>query len=138
MTIKSEKLQELGNALNMLNEKEKLEFVIELGNELEELSEKKSEYKISGCTSEAYIKIIENNEKLILKGNADSIIVKGYIEILRQTVDGQTKKYIEKDFEKDIKEFLEETKLDLNMLPSRANAFGNMIQHIITKTKEYN
>ena len=136
MEIKSIKLQEIAEALNSLNEKEKLEYIIELGTELNESVEKKPEYSIDSCTTEAYIKISEKEGKLFLEGTADSLVVKGYINILKQAINEQPKDYAKKDFEKDMKKFLNETKLEVYLAPNRASVFGNMIQHIKQKVKK--
>ncbi|MCF7872478.1 SufE family protein [Candidatus Woesearchaeota archaeon] len=122
--------QELKENLQFLNENEKLEYIIQLGKELLPIKEKKEKNKIRGCTSNAYIKLIKENNQLTIQGDADSIIVKGYIKIIQILTDKKTKEYLQNQLEKDILNLIKETKLDINMLPSRANAFSNMIQHI--------
>ncbi|MCF7866956.1 SufE family protein [Candidatus Woesearchaeota archaeon] len=129
-------LKELEEEMLLLNEQERFEYIIDLGKELKKIpnSEKNEKNKISGCTSEAYIKIEKSNNKIDLQGDADSIIVKGYINILKKILNNKTQEYVENEFENDIKKFIEKTKLNLDMLPSRANAFGNMIKHIKDKS----
>ena len=131
-------LLELQEEMMLLNSREKLEYILELGKELEPLSlnEQTEENKIKGCTSKAYIKLNLQNEKIILEGTADSLIVRGYIQIMKKAVNEQTKEYVQNEFYKDINKFIDKTKLDLNMLPSRVNAFGSMVQHILKKSNE--
>jgi cysteine desulfuration protein SufE len=113
---------------NIPDQKEKLEYLMDIGKESNELKE---EYRIEenlvpGCISKVYIRCIKENEILFFEGFADSLIVKGYVRILCSAFSGISQKEFMEKGKEYIERFVKESKIVENLLPSRANVFGNV------------
>lgn len=132
-----EKLKEFSEDLEMLTPEQKFEYLIELGKTNPRLSlEKRDErHKVPGCVSEAFIYVEEENGKLKVYGDADALIARGYIALLSQSFTGQDAEWTYKNISEVMEEFLENSKIDGNMLASRVNSFATMIKIIKKEAK---
>lgn len=132
-----EKLEEYAGDLEILNDRDSFEYIIELGKSSPGLSsEKKSEANIiKGCTSNAFLVTEIKNGSIYFQGDADSIIVKGYLRIIAEGLSNLTPKELLENIDLWISEFLKRTKLNLSMLPSRSNAFTSMISKMKEEAK---
>ena len=68
------------------NQTEKFEYFIELANEIPQKNqltteEKKEENKILGCASDAWVVIEKQNDKILIKADADGSISKGFLAL---------------------------------------------------------
>jgi len=120
---------EVTSELNMIPEqKDKLEYIMDYGKENIELEEDKriQENLVPGCISKVYIHSEINNNKLYFKGYADSLIVKGYVRILCEAFSGITKEEFFDKGKEHLERFVKESRIIQNLLPSRANTFGNV------------
>lgn len=113
------------------NQRERLQFMIALGEELQPLDQahKTETNKVQGCMSEVYIHITKKEDKIHIQGWADSLIVKGYVYILITILNNKTKQDI-LNAQDQIKEFIKQANLNVSLVPSRANAFANIYEHI--------
>jgi len=136
-TVNTDKyLNELKEEFSFYSDKrELLEAMVEKGKELPKMPEELliKENKVPGCVSGVYIKISkENNGKYYFIGHSESMIVRGYVKVLFDLLEGKTKEEILASEEK-INSFVDETGLAESMLTSRASAFGNIIRFIKEK-----
>jgi len=83
------------------NKEDKYTYIIELGKKLPPLEEiyKKDENLIKGCQSKVWMAAEWKNEHVIIKGDSDTVIVKGLVSLLIRIVSGQkTASIIHADF----------------------------------------
>ena len=122
--------------LSDLDKKEILEFLVELGRDLETYPEnlRTEERKVPGCVSGVYVYIKKEKDKIFLKGESNSLIVRGYITILIRALNGLSVFQIVQAKD-DIEEFVKSTGLNVSMVASRASAFGNILKFIVEKIK---
>ncbi len=118
------------------NKEEKLKYIIELGKELadfpkEEIVEKN---KVMGCVSNVYITTSFNNG-IFYSATSSSLIVKGYLVILLNALNGLSAKDVIRS-EKIIEEFVIKNDLNSSIVPSRANVIGNIFLKIKEKANE--
>ena len=107
--------------------REMLELLVEYGKELGDFpkAQEKEENSVPGCVSNVYITATNKANKIHFKARSDSLIVRGYLFIILQALDGLTAKEIT-DIQPVVEEFLKVTKISESTLHSRANAFGNI------------
>lgn len=129
-------LDELAQELNILDQEELLEMLIEMGKELPDLDSdyKIDENKVHGCMSEVWIFCKKVDENVFVYGDSSSMIVKGYVAILQNSLSGLTKDEI-LSTKQTIMAFLRATKINSNMTASRADAFSNIYNHILEKVE---
>lgn len=132
-------LEEYAGDLEILNKKDSFEYLIELGKTYSGLNRniKNEDTIIKGCTSNAFLSTELKNGLLKFHGDADSIIVKGYLRVLAEGLSDIEPEKLVENIDSWISEFLERSKLNLSMLPSRSNAFSNMVAKIKTEAKKY-
>ena len=106
----------------------KSQMLIDLGNELEVLDEKyKTENNlIDGCQSRVWIKCDHIDGKLVFTADSDALIVKGIIALLIGVLSGHSPKEII-DCEL---YFVEEIGLKDHLSPTRSNGLLAMIKQI--------
>jgi len=126
-----EKLQVIIFEFNELEEnEEKLELLMEYGEKLKGVKkeDKITHNLVPGCMSTVYIKTEIINDTVKLYGEADSLLVKGLVQILIEGLDGlKTESFLELN-----EDFLTTFGLDNTLTPSRSNASRN----IFLKMKE--
>jgi cysteine desulfuration protein SufE len=131
-----EKLKEIENTILELNEDEKMDYFLEFSNEKNDFMKNQMIKKnlVIGCVSEVFIYIeIDKNKKIKVYGFTKSLFVKAYLNIILSCVNNLTKIEFEKFAKKRIEIFLEKTKIQKSLSPTRANTFGNIFNFIETK-----
>ena len=75
---------------------EKIEQLIDYGKMASGISEefKINENKITGCTSMAWVICENNNEKIVIRTDSESYIVKGLLHLLEKILNNRTKEEI--------------------------------------------
>lgn len=132
----NEFLKSIAEELNSCQSREeKIETLIFYGKQLKNipLEHFKPEDKVTGCTSETYLKIVDTappEGAIVIGGHSDSLIVKGYLYILSEAYKGYTRQMIKENIEQEIREFISEAKIDESLMPSRTNTILNLVIHI--------
>ncbi|MFT4282925.1 MAG: SufE family protein [Candidatus Woesearchaeota archaeon] len=119
-------LKEIKEDLELLEErKDKLEYIISLGKTLKPFPSKlmTKENLVPSCNSPTFI------TKKPLLGHSESLIVKGYIAIILKAFEEEKKE----ELDQKIKQFVKDTKLNVSMVSTRANAFMNMYEYLKQK-----
>lgn len=103
-------------------------LLIELGNSLEKLDDKsKVEANlIMGCQSRVWLEANYENGKIIFKAESDAVIVKGIIALLIKVLSDRTPDEI---INADLY-FIEKIGLKENLSPTRSNGLVSMIKQI--------
>ena len=107
----------------------KYEKIIEYGKTWPGLDEKSKidDLKVKGCQSQVWIKAeLDNDNKIVFKGDSDAIIVKGLVAIVLKIYSGESPEIILKTEPY----FLKEIGFDSGLSPSRANGLYAMIKQI--------
>ncbi len=118
------------------DELQKYDYIIDLGKKLEALDKDKKNDKnlVDGCTSKVWLDISLEDEKLVLRGTSDAIIVKGLVYIIIQIFSGRSLAEL-KDFNMDI---LSRLNLSEIITPSRQSGVAGMINKIMEFSKNGN
>lgn len=103
-------------------------LLIELGNSLEKLDDKdKVENNlIMGCQSRVWLQAEYTDGKVVFKAESDAVIVKGIIALLIKVLSGRTPEEI---INTDLY-FIEKIGLKENLSPTRSNGLVSMIKQI--------
>ena len=128
-------LEELKPDFDLVEDpRDRYEMLIEIGKELESFpeEEKTDVNRVPGCVSGVFLSIKKEDGKIAMKGTSESLIVKGYVKIILETLNGLTAKEI-LEAEGKIKQFIEDTGIYKSLVETRANAFGNIYQTIKEK-----
>lgn len=131
-------LEELKPDFDLVEDpRERYEMLIEIGKELEDFPEElmTDENRVPGCISGVFVDVKLNNETVEIKATSHSLIVRGYVKILLDTLNGMSK-YEILDAETAIQKFIEDTGISQSLVATRANAFGNIYQTIVEKVKK--
>jgi len=126
-----EKLQKIIDEFQELEDKEeKYELLMEYGEQLKGVKkeDKTTQNLVPGCMSVVYITAEIKNDKIIIHGEADSLLVKGLVQVLIQGLNGMN---VEKFLKLD-DNFISSFGLTNTLTPSRSNASKN----IFLKMKE--
>ncbi|MDX1809675.1 MAG: SufE family protein [Sulfurospirillaceae bacterium] len=110
------------------DELEKYEYLVDSGKELKALSEseKKDEYLIQGCTSQVWLICEKKEDKLIFRGDSNTVIVKGLVALIIKIFSNLTpKEIVAFDFTK-----LNSLGLSEIITPNRQNGLKSMIERI--------
>lgn len=128
MTV-PEKLQKIIDEFNELEDnEEKYELLMEYGEQLEGVKkEDRITYNlVPGCMSVVYITAEIKDDKIFLHGEADSLLVKGLVQVLIQGLNGMNvKEFMSLD-----ESFLTTFGLTNTLTPSRSNASKNIFLKI--------
>ncbi len=117
---------------------ERLEILIEYAKEIPEISQEKktNSNKVRGCTSEVYIDAyLDEKGNVCFSGSSEALIVKAYVAILLNALSGISPQEV-LESKKHIEEFAQKSNLKASLTPSRANAFGNVVDLIMRKTEK--
>ncbi|MEG3990538.1 SufE family protein [Microcoleus sp. S28C3] len=87
-------------------------------------SDQLPENKVSGCVSQVYITANLADGKVLYQGNSDAQLVKGLVGLLVEGLRGLTPAEIVTI----TPDFIQDTGLNVNLTPSRANGFYNIFQ----------
>jgi cysteine desulfuration protein SufE len=110
-------------------------YLIDLGKKLPPMpdSDKTRETKVSGCTSQVWIKPVNpdtdggNNDRLNFIADSDAHIVRGLIAILMVVYAGKSSEKIRKI---DIEAIFNQIGLSDHLSPNRRNGFYSMVERI--------
>ncbi len=89
-----------------------------------EEADKVPENKVPGCVSQVYVTATLEEGKLFFKGDSEAQIVKGLLGLLVEGLSGLSPETIIKLSP----DFIQDTGLNVNLTPSRANGFYNIFQ----------
>lgn len=124
-----EKLQTIINEFTELEDtEEKFELLMEYGQELQGVNEedKITTNLVSGCLSVVYITVELKEDNIYIKGEADSLLVKGLVQALITGLNGMT---VDGLLSLD-EEFLTAFGLNASATASRSNASKNILHKI--------
>lgn len=125
-----EQLSELIEDFKSIDDRmERLEYVFDLASEVNELptSEWDDSTRITGCQSEAHVRVDLEDKNVRLYSGADSKLVQGLMGILTIAIDQQpieTAKALTPDF-------AVEMGILNSLSPSRSNGFRNMFDKVM-------
>ncbi|MCB9362574.1 SufE family protein [Candidatus Woesearchaeota archaeon] len=122
----------------MENQREMLEYLIEIGKELPDFPVDFMEQhnEVPGCVSKVYIIVSKDETGIHVRGTANALIVKGYLAILFEALEGASPQEILEEGDALIGAFVEASGLNVSMVASRANAFANVFRFIKQKVKD--
>ena len=122
--------------LSCENKREMLEWLMAYGKQLPPYPEEymQDQYKVDGCISNVYIAAQENEGKLYFFGRSDSLIVRGYVRIVVEALSNLEKTSFS-EVKKALQELIESTGIAQSAVPSRQNAFANVLEHAVALDK---
>lgn len=90
---------------------------------------------VHGCISNAYVLLETVNGRAKLRGHSDAMVVRGLIGILATAFAELSAQELAQHGMQLAQNFISTVKIHLMLSPTRANAFGNVIKHIIEKAR---
>ena len=107
---------------------DKYSYIIEMGEEAEPMAEedKIKQNLISGCQSQLWLTVKNEDGKLYFKADSDAIITKGIANVLLRVINGETPQDI---LDNDLS-FLDEIGLKEHLSPTRSNGLSSMIKQV--------
>ncbi len=108
---------------------DKYQYIIELGEKLNgSFPEEKrtDEYKIKGCQSNLWLTADLNNDRVVLKADSDSSIVKGLVALMMRVFSGQKPD----DIINAKLDFIEKIGLKQHLAQTRQNGLSAMIKQM--------
>lgn len=108
-----------------------LKLIVEYGKDLDEYPKEylSKEYQIPGCISEVYVHTSIVDGKVKIDASSDALIIAGYLQILISIINGHTPQEIYNNWG-EIEEFTKKAGFKENLSPTRANAFGTILNSI--------
>ncbi|MFT4308354.1 MAG: SufE family protein [Candidatus Woesearchaeota archaeon] len=104
----------------------RLEYLIEYGEELEyDGSVANEEHKVPGCVSAAYITGSVSDGRMVYRGWADSLIVRGFVRVLCEGLSGHSPREIIEGSRVFVEDLSSRTAVS-SMVESRANTFASL------------
>lgn len=105
----------------------RLEHLAELGERLEFPKEDRiTENLVPGCVSIAYVTADLKDGKMVYRGWADALIVRGFMVLLTEGLSGLTPREVVDEAPAIVERFLDRTGLNASLVESRANTFANV------------
>jgi len=123
-------IKEINNVFSFFQDPmEKIEQLIDYGKIASGISEdlKIDENKILGCTSMAWVICEKNNDKIIIKTDSESYIVRGLLYLLEKILNNRTKEEI---LSIEPSSILNNIGLDSNITSQRTNGFLSAVNKI--------
>ncbi len=107
---------------------DKYSLLIKMGKELGELDPeiKIDKNKISGCQSQVWMHAKLEDDRMIIFGDSDAMIVKGLVALLIKVYSNQKPE----DILSSPPNFLNEIGIDKHLSPTRKNGLGSMLKQI--------
>jgi len=135
MTIKETQNKIIDKFSNLGDWDEKYSLLIKMGRELPEISEeiKTKKYKLDGCQSQVWMNAKLDDNKIIIEGDSDAMIVKGLVAILIEAYSG----FSPAEILSTPPNFLREIGIDNHLSPTRKNGLGAMLKQIQLFTVAY-
>jgi len=117
---------------------DKFAQIIDMGKSSKGLDEidRNERTKITGCTSQAWVKCTENGDgTFLVRTDSDAFIVRGLLNILEKLLDGRT---AEEVLSVEAKDILENIGLNRSITSQRTNGFISAIAKIRQEIQELN
>ena len=107
---------------------DKYSLLIKMGRDLGELDPeiKIEKNKISGCQSQVWMHAKMEDDKMVIFGDSDAMIVKGLVAMLIKVYSNQKPE----DILSSPPEFLNKIGIDKHLSPTRKNGLGAMLKQI--------
>lgn len=124
--------------LEELEEREKMRFLIDLAEDMVEMNERDrtEDKKVLGCVSDVYVSGELGDEgMLVWDVYSGSLLVKGFLAILKDVFD-EVSPEVFLEAEDILVEFVENSNLAVSLVPSRANALGNIYLKMKERAEE--
>ena len=90
---------------------------------------------VHGCMSTAYVLVKEHNQKVKICGKADAMVIQGLMGGIAFGFSSLTIVELVQKGKLLVQEFIDSIDLNIMLTPTRANAFGNVVQKIIDEAK---
>ena len=128
MSVAEEQNKVVENFSELEEWDDKYSLLIKMGRDLGELdSEIKIEKnKISGCQSQVWMHAKMEDDKMVIFGDSDAMIVKGLVAMLIKVYSNQKPE----DILSSPPEFLNKIGIDKHLSPTRKNGLGAMLKQI--------
>ncbi|MFP4355031.1 MAG: SufE family protein [Phycisphaerae bacterium] len=126
-------------AIEQLNRRkdwfDKYDYLIDLGRSLPEPDDELTtdHHAMKGCQSKVWIRADLRGRTLELTAFSDSLITRGMIVLVLDVLEGATPEQV---VEADLY-FIEQTGLDRNLSPARANGLKTIVNHIQGLAREH-
>lgn len=120
--------------LSFPDRRDMLRALVDMGKELPEFPDelKTSKHIVKGCASEVWVAVDSRDPQSIqIIATAEAFIVKGFVKILLDSLDGLSVADLHNS-RPIVESFVKKTGLAQSMLATRANAFGNVYQAILS------
>ena len=127
-------LDEMAETLELLPKRDRLKELIALGENLVPFQAEEEEH-VPGCVSNVVIRTEKNDGKVYYKGYAEALIVRGFVFIHVHALSGLTPEEI-LQAEGKVEEFVTRAEIASSLIPSRANAFGNVYHFMKKKAQQ--
>jgi len=117
---------------------DKFAQIIDMGKSSKGLDEidRNERTKITGCTSQAWVKCTENGDgTFLVRTDSDAFIVRGLLNILEKLLDGRT---AEEVLSVEAKDILENIGLNRSITNQRTNGFISAITKIRQEIQDLN
>ncbi len=95
--------------------------------------QKQPQHKVQGCTSQVYITATLASGRIYFQGDADAQLTKGLLGLLINGFNGQSPRAILQISP----DFIQRTRLNVSLTPSRVNGFYNIFNTLKSKANEY-
>ncbi|WP_108659446.1 SufE family protein [Acuticoccus kandeliae] len=121
---------EIAEAFELIDDwEERYRYVIELGKELPDFPDalKTDATKVEGCVSKVWLLTGVDDDRLVVKGDSDAMIVRGLVAILIAYYTGRP---VEAVPTLDVEAFLRTLHLDEHLTPQRSNGLASMVKRI--------
>ena len=139
MTTIDNKLAEFKEFFSFFdNPMDKFAQIIDMGKSSKGLDEidRNESTKITGCTSQAWVKCTENGDgTFLVRTDSDAFIVRGLLNILEKLLNGRT---FEEVLSVEAKDILENIGLNRSITSQRTNGFISAIAKIRQEIQELN
>ena len=129
------KIDDIIDGFSLLDQwDDRYRYVIELGKALEPLPDaaRNDDNKVRGCVSQVWIEDGEADGRIWLRGDSDSVLVKGLVAITTALYSGKTPP---EALDVDALAIFRELGLEAHLTPQRSNGVRSMIERIRSDAK---
>lgn len=122
--------------LALLTDRQRLEHIIQRGKQSNGLrrDERIEDNKVEGCQSNAYL-VVNVDETVSVKTDADSTVVKGYLAYLSDGFTGETPGAVINEAQESVARFVDDGNLSSTFTPNRSDAFTNTVKAVVKRVK---
>lgn len=110
--------------------RERFQFIIDLGRSLSPLPKEfySDQYKVDGCVSQVWLEAHRENGRLVIQGDSDAAIVKGFAALMIRIYSNHTPEEILAV----PPDFLVDMGIAKQLTPNRSNGLASMAKRIMT------